>query len=121
MLNQKISKRTVVKRGVILVLCLTALAALAAPVYAGCGTCVGSVKAFASVLNKNKMTLAAAATLAEVKTKGTAVQALTHRHAGGVSLEIYCVVDSKIIAVTVDGATGKIKSQKAVSSLGDHG
>ena len=121
MLNQKITKRSVVKRGVILILCLTALATVAAPVYAGCGKCVGSIKAFASALDKSKMTLAAAATLAEVKTKGTAVQALTHRHASGVNLEIYCVVGSKIIAVTVDGATGEIKSQKAVKSLGDHG
>ncbi len=109
------------KRGVIVVLGVAALAAIVVPVYAGCGKCVGSVKGFAGVLDKNKMTLAAAATLAEVATKGTAVQALTHKHGDVLSLEVYCLADGKIIAVSVDGATGEIKSKKPVKSLGDHG
>ena len=121
MLNQGISKRTVVKRGVILVLGLAILTAVVVPVYAGCGKCVGSVKAFAGTLMKSKMTLAAAATLAEVSTKGTAVQALTHRHPEGLMLEVYCLTDGKLIAVAVDGNTGEIKSKKPVKSLGDHG
>ena len=121
MLNRGVTKRTIVKRGVILVLSLALLTAIALPVYAGCGKCVGSVKSFAGMLTKNKMTLAAAATLAEVATKGTAVQALTHKHADGVVLEVHCLADGKIMAVSVDGATGKIKSKKAVKNLGEHG
>ena len=49
------------------------------------------------------------------------MQALTHKHGDSLMLEIYCLADGKIISVSVDGATGEIKSKKPVKRLGDHG
>jgi len=95
-------------------------AAIAIPVYAHCGKCATDGKKQAEILTKAKMTLAAATTLAEVNTKGTAVRAAVHRHAEATIIEVHCMVGEEIRAVEVDPNTGKILKSLQVSTLETH-
>jgi|GEM_PF-2795945 len=90
------------------------------PVYASCGKCSASGKDQASVLAQSKMTLAAATTLAEIKTKGTAVRAAVHMHEGASFVEVHCMVGDKIQSVEIEIATGKILKSTEVASLETH-
>jgi hypothetical protein len=69
------------------------------------------------MMNQNKMTLAAAATLAEVQTKGTAIRAMAHMHGDDMVIEVHCMVEEKIVAVDVDCKTAKIAKTKEVKNL----
>jgi len=89
-------------------------------VYAHCGKCLTDAKYFASTLEGSKMTLAAASTLAEVDTKGRAVHATVLRADEGVNVEVHCLVDGKIMAVLVDGDSGKVIAKSEVSDLEGH-
>jgi hypothetical protein len=89
-------------------------------VYAHCGKCLTDAKYFAGALDDSKMTLAAAATLAEVATKGTAVHATVLRLEKGVNVEVHCLVEGEIVAVVVDGQTGKVGAKKQVEDLEGH-
>ena len=90
-------------------------------VYAHCGVCLTDAKYFAGALDKSKMTLSGAATIAEVETKGAAVHATVQRTDAGVNVEVHCLVDdSKIVAVLVDGQTGDVIAQKEVNNLEGH-
>ncbi len=89
-------------------------------VSAHCGKCLTDAKHFAGSLDKSKMTLSAAATIAEVETKGTAVHATTQRLKEGVNVEVHCLVDGNIMAVVVDGQTGKVLRKKQVKDLEAH-
>jgi hypothetical protein len=89
-------------------------------VYAHCGKCLTDAKYFAGALDDSKMTLAAAATLAEVATKGKAVHATVLRLEKGVNVEVHCLVDGEIVAVVVDGQTGKVGAKKQVEDLEGH-
>src|SRR5688572_24797824 len=61
--------------------------------YAHCGKCLTDAKYFAGALDDSKMSLAAAATLAEVETKGKAVHATVQRLDKGVNVEVHVLVD----------------------------
>ncbi|MHC4672378.1 MAG: hypothetical protein ACYTBZ_07840 [Planctomycetota bacterium] len=99
---------------------LVLLTATAIQVYAHCGKCSIDGQAQAVELNKCKMTLAAAATLAEVNTKGTAVRATIHKHQKGLFAEVHCMVGGKIMAVEVDCQNGKINKATEVADLEAH-
>ena len=113
------SKR-IVSRSLLTIALITVAAAGMATVYAHCGKCVTDAKYFAGALDGSKMTLAAAATLAEVETKGKAVHATVLRLDKGVNVEVHCLVDGEIVAVVVDGQSGKVKGKSAVKSLDGH-
>lgn len=88
--------------------------------YAHCGKCLTDAKYFAGALDQSKMTLAAAATLAEVATNGSAVHATIQRLEKGVNVEVHCLVDGEIVAVVVDGQTGKVRGKATVKHLEAH-
>ncbi len=88
--------------------------------YAHCGKCLTDAKYFAGSLDQSKMTLATAATLAEVATNGSAVHATIQRLEKGVNVEVHCIVDGKIVAVVVDGQTGKVQGKATVKNLEAH-
>lgn len=103
----------------LLSLCMVALGVRT--VYAHCGKCLTDAKYFAGSLDDSKMTLAAAATVAEVATKGKAVHATVQRTPNGVNVEVHCLVDgSKIVAVVVNGIDGKVLGSGEVSDLEGH-
>lgn len=110
-------RRAMLHRWTVLALSLIAIAAVAIPVYAHCGKCPASAKAIGEGLNKTKMTVAAATTLAEVATKGTALQASSHVHDDNVVIHVHCLVEGKIMEVDVDAKTGKAGEPKEVKSL----
>ena len=114
------SKRALIHRSVLVMLGLAVVTAIAVPLYAHCGNCAVDGKAQAAAFDKNKMTLAAAATLAEVKTKGTAVRAMVHQHDAGPVVEVHCMVEGKVIAVEVDATNGKILKSAEVKNLTAH-
>ena len=89
-------------------------------VYAHCGKCLTDAKYFAGSLDDSKMTLAAAATLAEVATKGKAVHATVQRLEKGVNVEVHCLVNDEIMAVVIDGESGKVIAQEKVEDLEGH-
>jgi hypothetical protein len=64
--------------------------------------------------------LAAAATLAEVATKGSAVHATVQRLEKGVNIEVHCLAGGEIVAVIVDGQTGKVTGKSEVKNLEAH-
>jgi len=101
-----------------LVICFLLLQII--PASAHCGKCLTDAKYFAGNLNSSKMTLAAATTLAEVETKGTAVHAAVQRLDKGVKVEVHCLADGKIMAVVIDGQSGKVLSKKKVNDLEAH-
>ena len=114
------SRKTLLTGGVVSALGLAVLATGILPVYAHCGKCLTDAKYFADSLDKSKLTLSAAATIAEVETKGTAVHATTQRLKEGVNVEVHCLVDGNIMAVVVDGQTGKVLRKKQVKDLEAH-
>jgi hypothetical protein len=114
-------KRAAIYRGLVVVLALVVAAVIAAPLYAHCGKCKTSGDIQAKALGDSKMTLAAAATLAEVATKGTAVRAACHEHGDGLVVVVHCMVEGKIVAVEVDGKTGDVKKKTDAKSLEDEG
>jgi hypothetical protein len=89
-------------------------------VYAHCGKCLTDAKYFAGALDESKLTLAAASTIAEVETKGTAVHATVQRIDEGVNIEVHCLADGKIMAVVVDGQSGKVLGSSQVTDLEGH-
>ena len=106
--------------GIALVVTLAAVLVGIQQVYAHCGKCKTDAKYFAGALDSSKMTLAAAATLAEVATEGTAVHATVLRLDKGVNVEVHCLAGGKIVAVVVDGKTGKVVGKGNVDNLGAH-
>jgi hypothetical protein len=88
--------------------------------YAHCGKCLTDAKYFAGALDKSKMTLAAASTIAEVETKGSAVHATVLRTDNGVNVEVHVLVGDQIEAVVVDGQTGKVSKKGPVKDLETH-
>ena len=106
--------------GFIILVGLTVAAIEVRNVYAHCGKCITDAKYFAGSLDKSKMTLAAASTLAEANTKGTAVHATVMRLDDGVNIEVHCLADGELVAVVIDGQTGKVLGKKPVSNLAGH-
>ena len=102
------------------VLTLAVLAVGIKTAYAHCGKCLADAKYFAGSLDDSKLTLAAASTVAEVETKGKAVHATVQRLDKGVNVEVHCLVNDKIVAVVVDGQTGKVIKSKPVDDLEGH-
>jgi hypothetical protein len=88
--------------------------------YAHCGKCLTDAKYFSGALDKSKLTLAAASTVAEVETKGTAVHATVLRTDQGVNVEVHLLVGDQIEAVVVDGQTGKVTKKGPVKDLETH-
>jgi hypothetical protein len=88
--------------------------------YAHCGKCLTDAKYFSGALDKSKLTLAAASTVAEVETKGTAVHATVLRTDQGVNVEVHLLVGDHIEAVVVDGQTGKVSKKGPVKDLETH-
>ena len=113
------SKRTLVI-GVASVVALAVLVVGVRTAYAHCGKCLTDAKYFAGALDKSKMTLAAASTVAEVATKGSAVHATVLRTDSGVNVEVHCLVGDHIEAVLVDGQTGKVLKSGPVDDLEGH-
>ena len=113
------SKKTLA-RAVVSILSIAVLAVGIRTAYAHCGKCLTDAKYFADALDQSKMTLAAAATLAEVATKGSAVHATVLRLEEGVNVEVHCLVDGEIVAVVVDGKTGKVQGKETVKNLEAH-
>lgn len=89
-------------------------------VSAHCGKCLTDAKYFAGALEKTKMSLAAAASIAEIKTGGTAVHATVQRLEKGVNVEVHCLVDGAIMAVVVDGQSGDVTEKASVDNLDAH-
>lgn len=107
--------------GLICLLSLSMVALGVRTVYAHCGKCMTDAKYFAGSLDDSRMSLAAASTIAEVKTKGKAVHATVQRAGEGVNVEVHCLVDdSKIVAVVVDGQNGEVLGSGEVSDLEGH-
>ena len=113
------SKKTL-KMGFVAVLSIAVVAVGIRTAYAHCGKCATDAKYFAGALTEGKMTLAAAATLAEVSTKGVAVHATVLRLEKGVNVEVHCLVDGEIMAVVVDGQSGKVQGKGKVKNLEGH-
>lgn len=113
------SKKTMSK-GIVSVASIALLAVGISTVYAHCGKCLTDAKYFAGALDNGKMTLAAAATLAEVETGGTAVHATVQRLEDGVNVEVHCLADGEIVAVVVDGQSGKVQGKGKVKDLEGH-
>ena len=116
----QMSRKTLTK-GFVSLVGLGVLAFTIQIAYAHCGKCLTDAKYFAGALDKSKLTLAAAATLAEVETKGVAVHATVLRLEVGVNVEVHCLVEGEIMAVVVDGQTGKVLKKKTVKDLEVHG
>jgi hypothetical protein len=105
------------------VLCVAALVVLVVGLqtgYAHCGKCLTDAKYFSGALDKSKLTLAAASTVAEVETKGTAVHATVLRTDQGVNVEVHLLVGDHIEAVVVDGQNGKVTKKGTVQDLEAH-
>jgi hypothetical protein len=90
--------------------------------YAHCGKCLTDAKYFGSELEKSEMTLGKAAEAAEKDTNGKAVHATVQRVDGaeGVNVEVHVLADGKIMAVLVEGKTGKVVKKKQVDDLEGH-
>lgn len=94
--------------------------------YAHCGKCLTDAKYFGSELDKSKMTLGKASRIAEKETKGRAVHATVQRVpksegiSEGINVEVHVLADGKIMAVLVDGKTGKVLKTKPVEDLEGH-
>ena len=112
--------KSIVSKSLLAIALIAVTAAGMATVYAHCGKCITDAKYFAGSLDDSKMTLAAAATLAEVETKGKAVHATVLRLDQGVNVEVHCLVGGDIVAVVVDGQSGKVQGKSAVKSLDGH-
>jgi hypothetical protein len=108
------------KIGFVSVLSLAVVAVGIKTAYAHCGKCLTDAKYFAGSLDESKMSLAAAATLAEVETKGKAVHATVQRLDKGVNVEVHVLVDGKIMAVVVDGQSGDVVKKGEVKDLEGH-
>ncbi len=108
--------------GIVCVLALAVLVVGIRTAYAHCGTCLTDAKYFGSELEKSKMTLAKAAEVAEKDTKGKAVHATVQRvdDAEGVNVEVHVLADGKIMAVLVEGKSGKVLKKKQVDNLEGH-
>ena len=106
--------------GFVLMVGLAILAVELRNAYAHCGKCLTDAKYFAGSLDGSKMTLAAAATLAEVKSGGTAVHATVLRLDDGVNIEVHCLADGQIMAVVIDGNTGKVLGMGQTDNLAGH-
>ena len=116
----QMSKKTLTY-GFVGVLALALVALGIKTAYAHCGKCITDAKYFAGSLDDSRMTLAAAATVAEVETKGRAVHATVQRADDGVNVEVHCLVDdSKIVAVVVNGQTGDVIGSGEVRDLEGH-
>jgi len=114
------SKRAIIQRSLLVLLGLTVVAAIAIPVYAHCGKCAIDGSNQAAALSQSKMTLAAAATLAEVKTKGTAVRARVHQHGSTAVIQVLCIVDGKVMAVEVNSTNAEVTKPREVKDLAGH-
>ena len=114
--------RKTLTTGIVSIVALVVLVVGIRTAYAHCGKCLTDAKYFGTELDKSKMTLARAATVAEKDTKGRAVHATVQRLAEGegVNVEVHCLVDGKIVAVLVDGKTGKVEKKKDVEDLEGH-
>ena len=90
--------------------------------YAHCGKCLTDAKYFGTELEKSKMSLSKAAEVAEKDTKGQAVHATVQRidDAEGVNVEVHVLADGKIMAVLVDGKSGKVLKKNQVDDLEGH-
>jgi hypothetical protein len=85
------------------------LAAVAYPVYAHCGRCLGSAKEYLKAMQDGKTTLAAAVAAAEGAGKGTAVAAMPHKHDdGSIHVHVYTLDGDKMTLVMVDAKSGKV-------------
>lgn len=106
---------------VIAPLALLAVALLVAyPLYAHCGKCAADGKKIATQLDRNKFTLAKAATAAEEHSKGRAISAITElNEQGDMMLHVYCLVGDppKIMKCYVDTASGTVKGMKEVQEF----
>jgi uncharacterized membrane protein YkoI len=108
--------------GIVSVLALAVLVVGIKTAYAHCGKCLTDAKYFGTELEKSEMTLAKAAMAAEKDTNGKAVHATVQRVDGaeGVNVEVHVLADGKIMAVLIEGATGKVLKKKQVDDLEGH-
>jgi hypothetical protein len=108
--------------GLMYVVALVVLAIGVRTAYAHCGKCLTDAKYFGSELEKSEMTLGKASEAAEKETNGKAVHATVMRAEGGegVNVEVHVLADGKIMAVMVDGKSGKVTAKKQVDDLEGH-
>ena len=108
--------------GIVSVFALAVLVVGIRTAYAHCGKCLTDAKYFGSEMEKSDMTLAKAARAAEKNAKGKAVHATVQRIDGteGVNVEVHVLADGKIMAVLVDGKTGKVVKKTEVDNLEGH-
>jgi hypothetical protein len=114
--------RKTVNVGLVSVLSLVVLAFGIRTAYAHCGKCLTDAKYFGSEMEKSKISLAKAAEVAEKETKGQAVHATAQRKqdAEGINIEVHVLADGKILAVLVDGQSGKVLKKGEVKDLESH-
>jgi hypothetical protein len=108
--------------GFVAMLALAVLVVGIKTAYAHCGKCLTDAKYFGTQLQESKMTLAKASNVAEKDTKGRAVHATVQRipKSEGINVEVHVIAEGKIMAVLVDGKTGKVLKKKAVDDLEGH-
>ncbi len=93
------------------------LGLLAWPVYAHCGKCAASGKDMVKLMEEGKLSLAKAVEIAEKHSNGKAVAAYCGLEGDGLEIEVYCLVGDKIMAVEIDGKTGKVMEMEPKRSL----
>lgn len=97
------------------------VAAIAYPVYAHCGKCLGSAKEYLQAMQEGKTTLSAAVATAEAAGKGSAIAAVPHKHAdGALHVHVYTLDGERMSLVMVDAKTGKVVKTEDVKAL-DYG
>ena len=116
--------RKMLTTGFISLLALAVLVVGIQTAYAHCGKCLTDAKYFGTEMEKSKMSLAKASKAAEKATKGRAVHATVQRLAKGegegINVEVHVLAEGKIMAVLIDGKTGKVLKKKAVDDLEGH-
>ncbi len=95
----------------------TTIALVAWPVYAHCGKCAASGKDMVKLMEEGKLSLGKAVEIAEKHSNGKAVAAYCELEGDGLEIEVYCLVGDKIMAVEIDGKTGKVVEMEPKRSL----
>jgi hypothetical protein len=108
-------KRT--RSGLYVVAALAMTALVAWPVYAHCGKCAMSAEDMAKRMQQSDFNLTKAIELAQKTSGANALSALTQIDQNAVTVDVFCLKDGKLTAVTVDVSSGKVKETREVEAL----
>ena len=102
------------------VVAVSTVALVAWPVHAHCGKCATSSKEMVKSMEEGKLSLGKAIEVAEKHSNGRALAAYCELKGGGLEIDVYCLVGNKIMAVEIDGKTGKVSEMEQEKSLPGH-